>query len=434
MSSNIHTRIPYSSVIISLITGVAITILSGNIGLAVLYNNNVAIALTPPSSSTDLTIRNIEFSTSLDKAGDPLQVSTIASSGDRNCQVCSFIEYMPGPIGKAGAAYKSTQVLDLSGAQRVVFFARGEFGEENVAFVAIGKSSNTDSPPVLPDIFPNLTFAVISKNVTLTNNWARYELSLNGSGTTGVTDPFGFIVSKIKNQSYVSNLNDNPDLQFRGANPDHIAFFLKNVTLYSNPISSSYSNSSTTASPYSENTSAPYSENTITLHKTAPTTPDTLNTTAITLHKTAPTTPYDIRLGNTTNKAFTPTRENASYSIQKPWQPWNQSSKSPVNKSGFTAASNIIASPIAGGLTIPTKLSSSSPISGGSSASNGSSTATLSSANQNLISTDTDKLQPHALPQQLPQLNAAPSSTQSQSSYPYAYPYPHQTPSYPYQP
>jgi hypothetical protein len=219
---------------------------------------------------------------------------------------------MPGPIGKAGAAYKSTHVLDLSGAQRVVFFARGEFGGENVAFLAIGKSSNTDSPPVLPDIFPNLTFAVISKNVTLTNNWTRYELSLNGSGTTGVTDPFGFIVSKIKNQSYVSNLNDNPDLQFRGANPDHISFFLKNVTLYSKPISSSYSNSSTKASPYSENTSAPYSENTsapysentITLHKTSTTTPDTLNTTAITLHKTVTTTPYDIRLGNATNKAF----------------------------------------------------------------------------------------------------------------------------------
>jgi hypothetical protein len=91
MSSNIHTRIPYSSVIMSLITGVAITVLSGDIGLAFLYNNNVAIALTPPSSSTDLTIRNIEFSSSLDKAGDPLQVSTIADSGDRNCQVCSFI-------------------------------------------------------------------------------------------------------------------------------------------------------------------------------------------------------------------------------------------------------------------------------------------------------------------------------------------------------
>ena len=161
---------------------------------------------------------------------------------------------------------KSTEALDLRDAQRIVFLARGELGGETVSFVAIGKSSNTDAQAVPPNLFSNLDFAVISKNVTLTNNWARYELSLNGSGTTGVTGPFGFIVSKIKNQLCVSTLNNSPNLQFSGAIANHIAFFLKNITLYSNhavnPISVSYSNSSTTGTPYSENTTAPYSENT----------------------------------------------------------------------------------------------------------------------------------------------------------------------------
>ena len=287
----------------------------------------------------------------LDEAGDPLKVSTIAGTGDRKCKVCSFIEYIPGPIGKVGVAYKSTEALDLRDAQRIVFLARGELGGETVSFVAIGKSSNTDAQAVPPNLFSNLDFAVISKNVTLTNNWARYELSLNGSGTTGVTGPFGFIVSKIKNQLCVSTLNNSPNLQFSGAIANHIAFFLKNVTLYSNhavnPISVSYSNSSTTGTPYSENTTAPYSENTTAPYSENTTAPYSENTTApysenttapysenttapysentATIHKAATTTtPYNIRLSksaapsstSTNNKAFTLTRENATSSIQ----------------------------------------------------------------------------------------------------------------------
>ena len=45
-------------------------------------------------------------------------------------------QYIPGPIGKAGVAYKSAQPLDLTGAQRIVFFAKGELGGENVSFVS----------------------------------------------------------------------------------------------------------------------------------------------------------------------------------------------------------------------------------------------------------------------------------------------------------
>ncbi|MGC2575516.1 MAG: hypothetical protein WA364_28755, partial [Candidatus Nitrosopolaris sp.] len=140
-------------------------------------------------------IRNVDTSTSLDKAGDPVKVLLDANP---NCEVCTFIKYIPGPIGKAGVAYKSAQILDLTGAQRIVFFAKGQLGGENVAFVAIGKPSNTQ--PVPPNIFTNINFAVISKNITLTSDWQRYQLSLNGTGTTGVSDPFGFIVSKVRTQ------------------------------------------------------------------------------------------------------------------------------------------------------------------------------------------------------------------------------------------
>jgi hypothetical protein len=188
-------------------------------------------------------IRNIETLTFLDKAGDALSRSgsfvqpylqmSHTMTPDGNCEMCQFIRYMPGPIGEAAVAYISTQTLDLSDAKRIVFFAKGELGGENVAFVAIGKPSSNTSPSAGPNIFKNLNFEVISKNITLTNDWARYELSLNGLGTTGVTDPFGFVVSKVRSQIQVPNLNSHYPLD--DANASHIVFFLKGVTIDNNP-------------------------------------------------------------------------------------------------------------------------------------------------------------------------------------------------------
>jgi hypothetical protein len=181
------------------------------------------------------------MSTLLDRAGDALSrpASLIQPSlqenttmtADGSCEMCQVIKYIPGPIGKAGIAYGSAQVLDLSNAKRVVFFARGELGGEKVAFVALGKPSTKASLP--PNIFSNLNFAVISKNITLTNDWTRYQLSLNGSDLTGVTDAFGFIVSKARGQ-VPSGINI-PHPPLIDANTNHISFFLKGVTFDNNP-------------------------------------------------------------------------------------------------------------------------------------------------------------------------------------------------------
>jgi hypothetical protein len=185
-------------------------------------------------------IRNIEKSSILDKAGDALvssgnpvqpnlKILSHAMTPDGNCEMCQLIQYTPGPVGKAGIAYRSAQTLDLSGAQRVVFFAKGQVGGENVEFVALGKPSNASSVP--PNIFTNMKFAIASKNITLTNQWARYELSLNGTSLTDVIDPFGFILFKEKNQSQPkpspssqSDINNNP-----------VTFFLKGVTFDNKP-------------------------------------------------------------------------------------------------------------------------------------------------------------------------------------------------------
>ena len=181
------------------------------------------------------------MSTLLDRAGDaisrpasliqPSLQENMAMTADGNCEMCQVIKYIPGSIGKAGIAYRSAQVLDLSDARRVVFFARGELGGEKVAFVALGKPSNTSL--VSPNIFSNLNFAVISKNITLTNDWQRYQLSLNGSDPIEVTNPFGFIVSKVRSQ--VASGSNIPHPPFIDANTNHITFFLKGVTFDNNP-------------------------------------------------------------------------------------------------------------------------------------------------------------------------------------------------------
>ncbi|MDQ6668649.1 MAG: hypothetical protein M3Y53_10565, partial [Thermoproteota archaeon] len=415
-------------------------------------------------------IRNVDSSTSLDRAGDPVKVSLDANP---SCEVCTFIKYIPGPIGKTGVAYKSAQPLDLTGAQRVVFFAKGELGGENVSFVAIGKPSNTK--PVAPNIFTNLNFAVISKNVTLTNDWRRYQLSLNSSGTTGVTDPFGFIVSGVRAQIHVpASTSTLPPLD--DPNARHIAFFLKGVTFDNNPAVNpvpkvKLSTTDTTATPTkatpanSLNATATTPTNTtngkITPTKAATpanslnattatptnttngkTTPNTkvipnaiaiptkaatpansLNATTATPTKAA--TFSNIKSGtnpttsstpsNSTSIITTPTQGNAplASNTQQPWHQWNESANSRTTQSPFINTTNPKVVSMSNTPTIPETFNPSSPTTG-----NGNSIPIKISTNQNVISSNasvSQKLQqPHVVlvPSQ-PQTQASLSTTNS---------------------
>ena len=308
MPTSGHSYIFYKVPIIALISLIAATLLFANIFPA---NNKISVLGQIANAQTQppqFPIRNVEFSTSPDKAGDPATVSIGPMMGS-GCEVCSFIKYIPGVIGKAGVAYKSAQTLDLSGAKRIVFFAKGQLGGENVAFVAIGKPSTTS--PVPPNIFSNLNFAVISKNVTLTKTWERYQLSLNVSSLTGVTDPFGFIVSKVRSQAPASSLN-SPQPPLNDPSPNHIAFFLKGVTFDTNPavnpISTAYVGDwQTTATPTKANTT------TNSLNTTTPTTTNSLNTTTPTTTTPTTTNSLNTTTPTTTNSlnTTTPTTTNS---------------------------------------------------------------------------------------------------------------------------
>ena len=110
-----------------------------------------------------------------------------------SCEFCNKFEYTPGGMGKAGIAYRNDK-LDLEGYQRIVFFARGQHGGEEVSFTAIGRSTSGQTR-YDNYLFPNEDFAITTKNVTLQNDWKKYEISLNKTKLEDVTLPFGFVIT-----------------------------------------------------------------------------------------------------------------------------------------------------------------------------------------------------------------------------------------------
>ena len=127
------------------------------------------------------------------KAGDATISSRLVIDNNfvdpsNNCERCTRMVYTPGPQQEAGVAYKDDK-LNLGNSQRIVFFAKGQTSEQ-VSFVAAGNdthvSSNNDT-----EIFPKINFSVVTDNVSLTNDWQRFEIGLNGTALSDATYPFG---------------------------------------------------------------------------------------------------------------------------------------------------------------------------------------------------------------------------------------------------
>lgn len=131
-----------------------------------------------------------------------LETHWMDNFGERHCEECTMIEYTPGQKGFAAAAYLSDQVYDFSGAKRIVFFAMGEGGGEKVKFSFAGKDVPADSKAA-DKIFEKRQFGVKSKEVTLKNDWQRFEVSLEGADLKNVKYPFAFEMSPSKDVSKV---------------------------------------------------------------------------------------------------------------------------------------------------------------------------------------------------------------------------------------
>jgi hypothetical protein len=119
---------------------------------------------------------------------------------ENHCEFCTFVEYTPGQRGVAGFSYENDAGLDLTGAKKVRFWVMGEQGNEKIKFKIAGKSLDKiqDRPQNRPtnSIFESESFALTTDEVTLANEWRRYEIDLSGVSLDDITHPVGFELSK----------------------------------------------------------------------------------------------------------------------------------------------------------------------------------------------------------------------------------------------
>lgn len=101
-----------------------------------------------------------------------------------HCESCIKIEYNPYIEGKAGIAWKSAKPLSVEGAQRLVLWARGEFGGETVTFMILGKKAVEVSSIDEDRVFEDVDFGVTTKQVTLSSQFKMYQIDLRGLNST----------------------------------------------------------------------------------------------------------------------------------------------------------------------------------------------------------------------------------------------------------
>ena len=187
-----------------------------------------AATVTPASEigttmrPSSIVLMNIEDLRATDKTGDaeadPNSLKISSAFNDEESG--HTIQYTPAAMGFAGIAYKADKNYDLSNAQRVVFFAKGQNGGENVTFAAVGRNENTaafnNTDETLGSAFNNQNFSLISEDVSLDRDWKRYQISLEGVDLQRISHPFAFIVH-------------------RGPGPESVTFSLRDITYDSKP-------------------------------------------------------------------------------------------------------------------------------------------------------------------------------------------------------
>ena len=154
------------------------------------------------------------------------------AGGGSVCEQCQFIVYKPITTKERPViAYSSETPFDLTGAKRIVFFAKGELGGETIKALAIGKSPDLVSTPPLNA----LQFEVVSPNIVLTNDWKRYELHVDGLDLKNVSSPFGLVISNQRGSTPTFSGPDSDEPPINNANMKEVSFYLKGISIDNNP-------------------------------------------------------------------------------------------------------------------------------------------------------------------------------------------------------
>jgi hypothetical protein len=121
--------------------------------------------------------------------------------------------------------------IDLRGATRLTFYARGAEGDERVEFFALGVGWSVESGrPTMPhpDSSPKASLGY----VTLTTEWRRYTIDLTGKNLSYVLGGFGWVTAADRNRYRdISFYLD--DIQFDKARLDEPRFLVSFDTIQS---------------------------------------------------------------------------------------------------------------------------------------------------------------------------------------------------------
>jgi hypothetical protein len=146
-------------------------------------NVQVAEAAILPMEVRD-TFKNLEKTGDAKIKDSLLQIDTDFVDPDNHCEFCYRIEFTPGDTGKGGFVMKADKAFDLSEANRIAFFAKGETGKETVQFKAGGKENRGGGVDTNSGL---AKFAFTSESTKLKNDWQLIEMDISGKDLKRIT-------------------------------------------------------------------------------------------------------------------------------------------------------------------------------------------------------------------------------------------------------
>lgn len=123
-----------------------------------------------------------------DAAAGPLVVQIDPGIVDEHCEYCFKINYSPYLAGKAGIAWKTALPLDVQNSQRMVFWAKGEYGGEQIRVMILGKPNGTSTSVQDENLFDNVGFVSASESITLDPQFNRYQVDVPNVGAQNFDD------------------------------------------------------------------------------------------------------------------------------------------------------------------------------------------------------------------------------------------------------
>src|SRR5829696_441885 len=199
-----------------------------------------------------------------EKAGDPLRIEENINDGEQHCEMaCKYIEYQPGSQGKSALAFTTSSPVDLSGAQKVTFFLMGENGGEKVKVMIAGKDPGAG---IKGDDLLKEKFELSSGEVTLSNDWQRYEVPLKGTDLKNIKAPFGMDIFKgtgsAKQVIYLKYIvYDNTAVDQRFLLPVNATGNATTTTAATAPATNATGNATTTTTPANDRGAAAAQDN-----------------------------------------------------------------------------------------------------------------------------------------------------------------------------